>query len=166
MRPNERPFVLRERPLFAQQAVGQADPADVVEDARQADALDRLGRKAELAGGELGEAADTAAVRRAARVAYVEGLGEVHERGELDVRVAVARVRRAREDARHLGARDHRAVAAEALGRVQGLVGGAEKAVSRLAVEREGRYPEADREARVALARGERLLHHGPDPLG
>ena len=53
----------------------------------------------------------------------------------------------------HLGARDHRAVAAQPLGRVQGLVAGLEQRVAGLAVDGEAHDAEADRQRRRRPAR-------------
>ena len=77
--------------------------------------------------------------------------------------VSPSAARRAREDAGHLGARDHRAVAAEPLGGVERLVGGAQQAVGGLAVQREGRDPEADRELGLVLLLRQRLEHRRAD---
>ena len=166
MRPHPGPLVLGERALLPEHAVGQRHAAHVVEDPREPHALHGLGREAELARGQLGQAAHALAMRRAAEVAHVERLGEIEERRQLHVRVGRAPARRAREDAGHLRARDHRPVAAEALRGVQGLVGGAEEPVGRLAVQRERRDAEADRERAVLALRRERLVHGRPHPLG
>src|SRR5215217_150014 len=86
------------------------------------------------------------------------------QRGQLHVRVAVPAARSLRADAGHLRAGDDRAIAAEPLGRVERLVGGAQQAVGGLPVKRVRGDPEADRERRLAV--GERLLDRCADALG
>jgi hypothetical protein len=160
-----RPLGIGERARLRHHRFRQGHAADVVQDAREPHALDALWGQAELARGELCEAPDAPAVRGAAELAHVERLGEVQQRAQLHVRIAVAAARSVGEDAGHLGARDHGAVAAEALGGVESLVGGAQQGVRRLAVERVRGDPEADREGRVLLV-GERLVDSGPNALG
>jgi hypothetical protein len=155
---HERPLALRERTALANQLVRDADPADVVQDAREPDPLDRLGRQPQLAGGELGEPADPVAVADASGVAHVEGLGEAEQRGEVHLCLLVP-PRRTGEDAGHLGARDHGPVATQPLGGVQRLVGGSEERLGRFAVQREGRDTEGDADAVAGL-------DLGPDALG
>ena len=72
-------------PGLAEHRSGRADAADVVQDAREPYALHALGRQAELASGQLREAAHALAVAWRCPVAHVERLGDLDERRQLHV---------------------------------------------------------------------------------
>ena len=103
---------------------------DVVQQAGEPHLLDGRFGQAQLARGDLRQPRDRLRVPRGARVADVERVGERQHRRELLVARAVAAVRR-RQHADDLLAVDHGAVAAQLLGRVERVVGGAEQLLAR-----------------------------------
>ena len=113
------------------QLVGDAHTADVVEDAGEPHPLDRVRREAELARDQLREAADAMAVADAPAVAHVQGLGEAEQRGQLHARLPSCEWTACARMPGHLRARDHGAVAAQALGRVERVVGGSQERIGR-----------------------------------
>ncbi len=147
---------------LAQQHVGDGDVAHVVQQAREPHLLHRRFGQAQLTRRDLRQPRDRLRVPRGARITDVERIGERQNRRELLVAGAVAAVGR-RQHADDLLAVDHSAVAAQLLGRVEGVVGGAEQLVARGAVLRKARHAEADRHLHGVV--GELVARRLPQPL-
>ena len=113
-----------ERPGLVQDRVGDAELAEVVEDARRPHALDPRRREAELARDLLAVAPDRLRVARGGDVAEVERLGEQHRRRQLLRPAAALGVPQRVEHLERLRVVHDAAVAAEPLGGVQRAVGG------------------------------------------
>lgn len=147
-------LVVGERPRLVENRVGHADLADVVQQARHADALHVAGIHAELLGHHRRVPGDGLRVRRRAGVAQVEGFGEADGRDEPGaVVVAVRCGDRGGGTGRLRG--EHRAVTAAALGTRESAVGGDEEFVERLAVPRVHRDAERHRHGVRVVAEGE-----------
>jgi hypothetical protein len=102
---------------LVQDVVGHAELADVVQDPGAADALDALARQAQLLGDVRAQAPHGLRVVGGADVAQVQRLGH-HQDG-----LQVLGRRLVADAVQQAVGEDHRAVAAEVLGRVHRLVG-------------------------------------------
>ena len=165
VRADERPLLLAERPALAEQRVGHAHPAHVVQHAGDPDPLHGAGRAGRAR-------APISSAKRATRWQWVAfPLSRTSSASARFRSIAsstwspVVAARRAGEDARHLRARDHGPVAAEPLGRVERLVAGLEQAVGGLPVQREARRSRT-RSVSGTGAFLKACSHLGAHPLG
>src|SRR4051812_29755275 len=115
-------FLRSERTGLAENRVGNADLADVVEDAGEPDPLHALLAHSELDRHHLAEPAHGLTVAGRPRVPLVERLGKTEHRREVSLGLDAPAPGDRSENTRDLRAVDHRAVAPERLRRVQGLI--------------------------------------------
>src|SRR3954471_6025165 len=146
-----------ERAGLAEDRVGHADLADVVHRAGVSEALAAVLRHPELLADRLGQLADRLRVSGRARVADVEDLGECHHGGEVLLVVDALVLDRRRHRLDRGRVEDDGAVAADLLGHVQRLVGGAHEGARVVAVVGEG--GDAERDRQLAGLTGARLAH-------
>ena len=158
------PLAFVQGPGLLQHGVRHADFADVMEHARQLDALNVLLGQPQLGGDQVGVAANGLGVDRGAAVAQVDRLGQHEHRRQVTVGAHRRALLVAEHLSGHLGPVDRRAVATEFLRHVQRLVGGSQQLVTLRTVRGVGGHTK--RHGDSHLIQRERVAHVVAQALG